>query len=145
MRVSKSSGNWRASAAGHLQAAINHLLSSVCIYAQARIAFLAAYVRTTDGWHEELLVVGVELDFQEVLQALHFAQDTVTLMTGIFPTKYMVGAALVIPTKLRQQAVFCFVVPALYGAFSGVFMARAARLWTLAIRTGTMTVGTSAA
>jgi len=67
------------------------------------------------------------------------------LMMGIFLTKYVVGAALAMHPELRQQAVFGLVVPVLYGAFSGVFAARAVRLWKLAIRTDTLAVAASTA
>ncbi|MGJ7564364.1 DUF6622 family protein [Variovorax sp. GB1R11] len=60
------------------------------------------------------------------------------LMMGIFVTKYVVGAALAMHPELRQQAVLGLVVPVIYGAFSGVFVARAVRLWKLAIRTDAM-------
>ena len=46
---------------------------------------------------------------------------------------------------LRHQAAFALGVPALYGAFSGVFAARAARLWRLAAASGAMVSGARAA
>jgi len=67
------------------------------------------------------------------------------LMMGIFLTKYVVGAALAMHPELRQGAVFGLAVPALYGAFTGVFAARATRLWKLAIRTDAMTANVRAA
>jgi len=67
------------------------------------------------------------------------------LMMGIFLTKYVVGAALAMHPELRQQAAFGLVIPVLYGAFSGVFAARAVRLWKLAIRTDAMTATVGAA
>ncbi|MGJ7611692.1 MULTISPECIES: DUF6622 family protein [unclassified Variovorax] len=60
------------------------------------------------------------------------------LMMGIFLTKYVVGATLAMHPELRQQALLGIVVPVIYGAFSGVFAARAVRLWRLAIRTDAM-------
>ena len=54
------------------------------------------------------------------------------LMMGIFITKYAVGVALTMRPELRQAAVLTSGAAALYGAFSGVFMARSARLWQLA-------------
>jgi len=67
------------------------------------------------------------------------------LMMGIFLTKYVVGAALAMHPELGHQAAFGIVVPTLYGAFTGVFVARAARLWKLAIRTDAMSAGMRAA
>ena len=67
------------------------------------------------------------------------------LMMGIFLTKYVVGAALAMHPELGHQAAFGIVVPTLYGAFTGVFLARAVRLWKLAIRTDAMSAGVHAA
>ena len=67
------------------------------------------------------------------------------LMMGIFFTKYVVGVALAMHPELRQQASFAVAVPMLYGAFSGIFAARAVRLWKLAIRSDAMAVAARAA
>ena len=67
------------------------------------------------------------------------------LMMGIFFTKYVVGVALAMHPELRQQASFAVAIPMLYGAFSGIFAARAVRLWKLAIRTDAVAVGARAA
>ncbi|MNX54645.1 hypothetical protein D3C86_853810 [compost metagenome] len=67
------------------------------------------------------------------------------LMMGIFLTKYVVGVSLALHPELRHQAAFALGVPALYGAFSGVFAARAARLWRLAAASGAMVSGARAA
>ncbi|WHZ10718.1 MAG: hypothetical protein OJF60_001157 [Burkholderiaceae bacterium] len=56
------------------------------------------------------------------------------LMMGIFFTKYVVGVKLALDPALAQHADFALVVGTLYGAFSGTFAARAARLWRLALR-----------
>jgi hypothetical protein len=60
------------------------------------------------------------------------------LMMGIFATKYAVGVALAMAPALHRQPAFAVGIPVLYGAFSGVFAARAVRLWTLAVRTAGM-------
>ena len=67
------------------------------------------------------------------------------LMMGIFLTKYVVGATLAMHPEMRHQPVLALVVPALYGAFTGVFVARAVRLWKLAIRTDAMSAAARAA
>jgi hypothetical protein len=67
------------------------------------------------------------------------------LMMGIFFTKYVVGVALAMHPELGRQPAFTVAVPMLYGAFSGIFAARAVRLWRLAIRTGAMAVQARAA
>ena len=55
------------------------------------------------------------------------------LMMGIFMTKYAVGVAAAMNPELSRNAVFAQIVGALYGGFSGVFAARAMRLWRLAL------------
>ena len=57
------------------------------------------------------------------------------LMMGIFFTKYAMGVALVMHPGLAQDAAVALPVSALYGAFSGGFVARALRLWQLVLRT----------
>jgi hypothetical protein len=56
------------------------------------------------------------------------------LILGIFLTKYAVGVSLAMHPGLAHDATFGLWVPLLYGAFSGVFCGRAARLWRLAQR-----------
>ena len=57
------------------------------------------------------------------------------LMMGIFCTKYAVGVALSIQPALAHQLLTACTVGTLYGAFSGLFAARALRLWKLALQT----------
>lgn len=66
------------------------------------------------------------------------------LMMGIFFTKYVVGVSLAMHPELRHHVAFALGVPALYGAFSGIFAARAARLWRLAAASGAMVSGARA-
>ncbi len=56
------------------------------------------------------------------------------LILGIFVTKYFVGVATALQPALARDASFSQSFVALYGAFSGVFLARATRLWRLALR-----------
>lgn len=56
------------------------------------------------------------------------------LMMGIFFTKYVVGVQLAMEPALATHLGFALPVAALYGAFSGIFAARALRMWRLAIR-----------
>ncbi len=56
------------------------------------------------------------------------------LILGIFVTKYAVGAALSLDHSLRGNAGFSLGVATLYGVFSGIFLARSARLWRLTQR-----------
>ena len=55
------------------------------------------------------------------------------LMMGIFANKYVVGVTLSMHPGLAHEATFTLGFSALYGAFSGVFAARAIRLWRLAL------------
>jgi hypothetical protein len=54
------------------------------------------------------------------------------LITCVFLTKYVVGVELAMQPQLVQNSGFAFGLSALYGAFNGLFVARAARLWLLA-------------
>lgn len=56
------------------------------------------------------------------------------LIVGIFMVKYVVGVDLTMAPRLVQDTEYALTVAALYGAFSGVFVGRASRLWRLALR-----------
>ncbi|VTU25200.1 hypothetical protein H6CHR_02346 [Variovorax sp. PBL-H6] len=56
------------------------------------------------------------------------------LMMGIFFTKYAVGVLLAMHPEVAHHTGFALGIGTLYGAFSGIFAARALRLWKLAIR-----------
>jgi hypothetical protein len=56
------------------------------------------------------------------------------LILGIFVTKYFVGVATAMQPALARDPVFALTFSALYGAFGGIFLARAARLWRLVLR-----------
>ncbi|RYF15469.1 MAG: hypothetical protein EOO30_14480 [Comamonadaceae bacterium] len=56
------------------------------------------------------------------------------LIVGIFLVKYVVGVELAMAPRLVQDTQYALVVAALYGAFTGVFVGRASRLWRLALR-----------
>lgn len=58
------------------------------------------------------------------------------LIVGIFLVKYVVGVDLTMAPQLVRDTPYVLCVAALYGAFTGVFMGRAARLWRLAVRPG---------
>jgi hypothetical protein len=55
------------------------------------------------------------------------------LFMGIFFTKYAVGISMGVQPALAHNASFALVVGGLYGAFSGIFLSRAAKLWRLAM------------
>lgn len=56
------------------------------------------------------------------------------LILGIFLVKYVVGVDLAMEPQLAQNSPYVLCVAGLYGAFTGVFVGRAARLWRLALR-----------
>jgi len=56
------------------------------------------------------------------------------LMMGIFFTKYVVGVLMAMHPALAHDHNLAMGIGTLYGAFTGIFVARALRLWKLAIR-----------
>lgn len=56
------------------------------------------------------------------------------LIVGIFLVKYVVGVDLAMAPQLVQDATYVLCIAALYGAFTGVFVGRASRLWRLWLR-----------
>lgn len=56
------------------------------------------------------------------------------LIVGIFLVKYVVGVESAMAPQLVMDAQYALTVAAVYGAFTGVFVGRAARLWRLALR-----------
>jgi hypothetical protein len=56
------------------------------------------------------------------------------LIVGSFLVKYVVGVDLAMAPRLVQDTQYVWTVAALYGAFTGVFVGRAWRLWRLALR-----------
>jgi hypothetical protein len=57
------------------------------------------------------------------------------LMMAIFATKYVVGVSMAMNLPLALEPSFGWTIASLYGALSGVFLGRAARLWRLALPT----------
>nr|WP_295775852.1 DUF6622 family protein [Rhodoferax sp.] len=55
------------------------------------------------------------------------------LFMGIFFTKYAVGISMGMQPSLAHNSGFALSIGALYGAFSGIFLARAAKLWRIAL------------
>ena len=56
------------------------------------------------------------------------------LIAGIFLVKYGVGVELSMAPHLVQDTRYALTVAGLYGAFTGIFIGRASRLWRLALR-----------
>ena len=61
------------------------------------------------------------------------------LIMGIFLTKYGVGVATSLSPALDRNVNFGVCLGAVYGTFSGIFLARAARLWRKALESGSTT------
>jgi hypothetical protein len=55
------------------------------------------------------------------------------LFMGIFFTKYAVGVSMGVQPSLAHNSGFALCIGALYGVFSGIFLARAAKLWRIAL------------
>ena len=74
--------------------------------------------------------------FDAATRSFHVAGSAVPLllMMGIFFTKYVVGVQIAMQPGLAHHVNFALTIGALYGAFSGIFAARAARLWRLALQ-----------
>lgn len=70
-------------------------------------------------------------------RSFHVAGTAVplALMMGIFFTKYVVGVTLAFHPQLAHQVDFALAISGLYGAFTGIFVARSLRMWKLAMRT----------
>lgn len=54
------------------------------------------------------------------------------LILGVFLTRYLVGVELALQPALAREPGFALQIGVLYGAFTGIVMARLVRLWQLA-------------
>ncbi len=102
--------------------------------AQALVAWLAAAALAF-----ALLARGqahAQYDAARRLYRLPGSAVPLWLIVGIFLVKYVVGVDLAMAPQLVQDAGYALSVAALYGAFTGVFVGRAARLWRLPLRVG---------
>jgi uncharacterized membrane protein len=57
-----------------------------------------------------------------------------SLFLAVFATRYAVSVQLALQPALAEESGFALPVAALYGAFSGMFLGRAAQLWRLVLR-----------
>ena len=64
-------------------------------------------------------------------------REWVVLFMGIFFTKYAVGVSIGMQPALVHNMNFALAVSVSYGAFSGIFLARATVLWRLALGSAT--------
>lgn len=77
-----------------------------------------------------------EAQFDPVRRAYALPGSVVPLMLviGIFLVKYVVGVELAMAPQLVQDSQYALTIAGLYGAFTGIFLGRAMRLWRLALR-----------
>ncbi|MES2532665.1 MAG: DUF6622 family protein [Pseudomonadota bacterium] len=97
------------------------------------------------GWAVAAAVLGLVVSRMPLPASTRYAAATRTfhaagspiplaLMMGIFFTKYIVGVTSAMHPELPTHLGFALSIGTLYGAFSGIFAARALRLWKLALR-----------
>lgn len=97
------------------------------------------------GWAAAALVAGFVVQqrplpdstrYDAATRRFHVGGSAVplVLMMGIFFTKYAVGVQLAMHPAMADDLTFALCLGVLYGAFSGIFMARGLRLWKLALR-----------
>jgi len=77
---------------------------------------------------------GAQYDPARRLYRLPGSAVPLLLIVGIFLVKYVVGVDLVMAPQLVRDTQYVLCVAALYGAFTGVFIGRASRLWRLSMR-----------
>lgn len=81
------------------------------------------------------LAVDARYDAASRMYALRGSVVPLLLILAVFMVKYAVGIELTMAPARVQDGPFVLTVAALYGAFSGIFVGRATRLWRLALRT----------
>ncbi|HEV8313438.1 MAG TPA: DUF6622 family protein, partial [Burkholderiaceae bacterium] len=79
------------------------------------------------------LPVGTVYDARARRFSLPGSPVPLVLMMGIFCTKFVAGVTLATAPQMAQELSFALPIAAMYGAFSGVFLGRAMRLWKLAM------------
>ena len=75
---------------------------------------------------------GIQYDLTN--RRLHLPGSVVplALFMGIFFTKYAVGVSLGMRPDLAREISFAMAISTIYGAFSGILLARTANLWRIA-------------
>lgn len=79
------------------------------------------------------LPAGARYDADSRRYAIPGSVTPLLLMAGIFLVKYVVGVDLTMAPQLTSDPYFALPVAGLYGAFTGLFVGRATRLWKLAL------------
>ncbi|WP_439586033.1 DUF6622 family protein [Hydrogenophaga sp.] len=102
-----------------------HLAMAILVWLVAAVLAFALAARGRPVGH---------YDAARRLYALPGSVVPLLLIVGIFLVKYVVGVDLAMAPQLVQNAPYVLCIAALYGAFTGVFIGRASRLWRLARR-----------
>jgi len=109
------------------------LVSAFGEHPMALLAWLLAVAVAMTVLLRRALPAGVRFD--RAARTFHLPGSAVplALMMSIFFTKYGVGVLTAMHPELVRQEWVLLLVGTLYGAFSGVFLGRAVRLWRLAL------------
>lgn len=101
--------------------------------ATAMALWLAAAATTTGLalWWRLAAPTGTRYDAANRRFELPGSAVPMALIVGIFLVKYGVGIEVAMQPTLPQDSSFAIGVALLYGAFNGIFVARAVRLWRL--------------
>jgi len=91
--------------------------------------FLAAAV--SYGLVKQFIAIQARYIEEQQLFVLKGSWLPLMLMMGIFLTKYIVGTLLATEAKIITTTEFMVIVSVLYGAFSGIFIARAHKILQL--------------
>ena len=98
------------------------------------LAWLAAAAALATFITLQALPAGTRFDTATQSLFVPGSWTPMALILGIFCTKYFVGVSTSMQPALLHDTAFTLGFSALYGAFSGTFAARAARLLRLALR-----------
>ncbi len=81
------------------------------------------------------MLTSTKIQFDAVGRQFHIPGSAIplALFMGIFFTKYAVGVSIGMHPSLAQDSNFVLVFSVLYGTSSGIFVARASRLWRMAL------------
>ena len=91
----------------------------------------AATTATLVLWWQPTLPAATRYEPSTALFHLPGSAVPMALIVGIFLTKYCVGIELALQPALAHDGDFAWQIAGLYGAFNGLFAARALRLWRL--------------
>ncbi|MDB5861865.1 MAG: putative rane protein [Ramlibacter sp.] len=101
------------------------LAQALAVWIAAAVVVFALVVRTQ---------ANARYDAASRTYAIPGSVIPLALIAGIFMVKYTVGVELAMAPQLLRDTQYALTVAALYGAFTGMFVGRAARLWRLAYR-----------